>query len=57
MDQKIGRQEMQWSGLATASRERGGAPVVTTVTTKQKAALPRFEGWCWWLEEVAVMVE
>jgi len=48
---------MQWSGLATTSRERGSALVVTAVTTKQKAALPRFEGWCWWLEEVAVMVE
>ena len=57
MDQKIGRQEMQWSGLATTSRERGSALVVTAVTTKQKAALPRFEGWRWWLEEVAVMVE
>ena len=48
---------MQWSGLAMASRERGGALVATAVTTKRKATLPRFKGWRWWLEEVGVMVE
>ena len=48
---------MQWSSLATVSQGRGGAPVATAVATKWKAALPWFEGWHWWLEEVGVMVE
>ena len=48
---------MQWSSLAMTSRECGDAPVATAAMTKQKAALPRFKGWRWWLEEVGVMVE
>ena len=48
---------MQWSSLAMTSRECGDAPVATAATTKRKAALPRFEGWRWWLKEVGVKVE
>ena len=39
------------------SKECGGATVATATTTKQKASLPRFKGWRWWLEEVGVKVE
>ena len=48
---------MRWSSKATVSQEHGGALVVTMATTKQNAALPRVARWCWWLEEVEVMVE
>ena len=48
---------MRWSGRSTMSREHDGALVVTTATVKKNAALPRVKRWCWWLEEVEVMVE
>ena len=48
---------MRWSSRATVSREHGDAPVVMAATVKQNAALPWVERWCWWLEEVEVMVE
>ena len=38
------------------SRERHAALVMTAATVRQNAALPRVGRWCWWLEEVDVMV-
>ena len=48
---------MWWSGRAMVSKEHGSTPVAMVATAKQNALLPRVDRWCWWLEEVEVMVE
>ena len=48
---------MRWSDWATVSREHDSGPMATAAMTKQNAALPWVERWCWWLEEVEVMAE
>ena len=48
---------MRWNSRATVSRERGGAPVTTVAAARLNAAPPVVGSWCWWLEEVEVIVE